>query len=129
MRIQFIKSIFLLTSLTASALQATPHNHPHLSAHISGLGSRNSCFICIPNEGGCFSLQAAAKGQLFPIDPDNLQQQKIYLLDTKPLKLVTQALPASCQAPLQTHQTLQITGRLAQGNNLRIHHLQCRVVG
>jgi hypothetical protein len=85
------RNICLVSGLILSLSTPLSAENAHLSVHVQGIHRDNTWFLCIPHEGGCFSLNAATHGKVFPLTPGKIQQA--FILNTKKLNLSALTLP------------------------------------
>lgn len=97
-----------------------------LKIQISGASHENRYFLCVDSHA-CLSLQAANKGEVFPIDAGNIGS--LYTSDISTLRMYPVALTKSCRVTFKNDQTVTVSGSLTKRANgsVVIDHLSCKV--
>jgi hypothetical protein len=123
-----MKKLFglLICFLSISTMAFADNNGANLNIKVSGIGNKNTYFLCVDGVG-CVSMLAAEKGRIYPLTPG--QVNRIFLLNSGNLRTYFQKLPVSCNVNVDANQTLTVKGKIVKSanDNTRIEKLECSV--
>lgn len=120
------KLIAALTLFVACLSSANAFEAANIKINLSGPVNDNRYFLCLPNVG-CLSVLAAKHGKVYPINHE-IDLKGMYVMNVaENFRLDKQALPASCNMPVEKNQTITLTGQITTSstNETHISQLQC----
>lgn len=99
----------------------------NINIKVSGAVQDNRYFLCIPNVG-CLSILAAERGKVYPIYHP-VEMHNIYVTNLQNLQVYSTGMPDSCNVTVDTGQTINIYGTIANGSkgSVYINNLHCSV--
>ncbi len=125
------KLIAVMLSILAMQSAFADDDLAKMRIKISGPISSNAYYLCVSSSGGCSSIYAGSKGQVFPMEPGKVSY--IFTANIANAKMYPQTLPASCNVAVNKNQTLVVSGKVvvesthkaSETPNVRIDNLHC----
>jgi hypothetical protein len=119
------KLLILLIALTSFQMASTV-NAANIKIKVGGIQD-NRYFLCLPSVG-CLSMKAAQKGKVYPIH-NTFKVSQLFVTDRGTQRLSPQAAASSCNAMIESNQTVTISGQLSvqTDNSVRINQLHCSI--